>query len=75
MRQGRATVMGRLDGKVEPRSTAVNPAAVSQIGISLGNHCEEGDLNPSYPSVDAGRGYSAPGIGTTTHGKGSQGKY
>ena len=75
MRQGRATIVGRLDGKVEPRSTAVSPAAVSQIGTSLGNHAQEGDLNPQYPSVDAGRGYRAPGIGATTHGKGSQGKY
>jgi hypothetical protein len=75
MRQGRATIMGRLDGKVEPKSTAVNPAGVANIGISKGNHAENKDLNSNYPSVDAGRGYSAPGVGTTVHNKGSQGKH
>lgn len=74
--QGRAGRSGPGGQKIEPRSQGVNPAAVSQIGTSIGNHSETGgDSNYRGASMDAGRGYSAPNIGSKTHSKGSQGSY
>lgn len=74
-KQGRADIKGPYDQKVEPNPKAVNPGAVSYLGNKLGSHSDKGDGTPNYTPWDAGRGYRAPGIGTTTHGKGSQGKY
>ena len=76
MKQGRASTSGPADRKVEPSSKGINPGAVSYMGNHLGNHTsEEGDFELKKTPMDAGRGYRAPGIGATTHGKGSQGKY
>lgn len=76
MKQGRSSISGPNDRKVEPVPKAVNPAAVSYLGGKLGNHTSEnGDVSPNYASWDAGRGYRAPNIGATTHQSGSQGKH
>lgn len=77
MKQGRASISGSYDQKVEPSSKAINPGAVSRIGVIQGNHATDaGDKRlDNYSSMNAGRGYSAPGIGAKTHGRGSQGKY
>lgn len=61
--------------KIEPRSTFVNPGAVANLGNMQGNHSEKGDMPFRTTPMNAGRGYSAPGIGTTTHKNGSQGKH
>lgn len=75
-KQGRASISGPADRKVEPTSKAVNPGAVSYLGNKMGNHTtDDGDFTLKADPWSAGRGYHAPGIGTTTHGKGSQGKY
>lgn len=74
MKQGRATVTGS-DRKVEPRSTAVNPGYAGNIGLVQGSHADCGDFTPQITPMDAGRGYSAPAIGTTTHRTGSQGRH
>lgn len=68
MKQGRASVSGPLDRKVEPRSRSVDPSAVEQIGSKLHYKSERATLYP-------GRGYTAPMAGKTNHGNcGSQGK-
>lgn len=75
-KQGRADMKGPYDRKAEPTPKAVNPGAVSYLGNMLGNHStDKGDFPLKATPWDAGRGYRSPGIGTTTHGKGSQGKY
>lgn len=73
--QGRADRSGPGAQKIEPRSQGINPGGVSQIGTSIGDHSEKGDTNYRGESVDAGRGYRAPGIGSKTHKGGSQGSY
>jgi hypothetical protein len=76
MKQGRADISGPRDRKVEPSPKGVNPGAVSYLGNKMGNHTtDDGDFTLKSTPWDAGRGYRAPGIGSTTHGKGSQGKY
>lgn len=76
MRQGRADSSGPRGQKVEPRSTAVNPGGVANIGSAQGNHTTDNDgFKPNITPVDAGRGYSAPPIGGRCHKGGSQGKY
>jgi hypothetical protein len=86
MKQGRADIKGRYDGKVEPNPKAVNPGAVSYLGESMGNHSNEGvcDPNGGLTPWSAGRGYAPPGPtpavpgpggGRTVRGSGSQGKY
>ena len=75
-KQGRASISGPHDQKVEPNPKGVNPGAVSYLGTSLGNHAmDTGDMSANYTKWSAGRGYKAPGIGTKTHSRGSQGKY
>jgi hypothetical protein len=76
MKQGRADRSGPADRKIEPRSTAINPGGVDAMGQVFGNHASDGHItNARYGTpLDAGRGYSAPGIGTTVHKSGSQGK-
>ena len=73
MKQGTANHT-RSGTKSEPRSTAINPGYAGNIGSHFGNHSMEGDFTPRITPMDAGRGYSAPGIGTTVHKTGSQGK-
>lgn len=64
------------DYKVEPNPKAVNPGYTDRLGQAFGNHSmEEGTFKPNLTERDAGRGYSAPSIGTTSHKKGSQGRY
>jgi hypothetical protein len=75
MKQGRATISGRLDGKVDPSAKAINPGAVANLGTMQGNHADAGDMPFKSTPMDAGRGYSAPGIASTTHKCGSQGKH
>lgn len=75
MKQGRASVSGRYDTKTEPRSMAINPGYAADLGSHFGNHSEEGDFTAKITPMDAGRGYNAPAIGTTTHKSGSQGRH
>lgn len=53
--------------KVEPKSNAVNPAAVAEIGV----HQVRSTSLPLYE----GRGLEAPMQGTTVHHSGSQGRH
>lgn len=91
MKQGQATIKGPRDQKIEPRSQAISPAAVSYLGNSKGNHAmEDGDIkNPNYPNMSLGNGYNptgpngavpgwdgeGPGAGRIVRNSGSQGKY
>lgn len=75
MKQGRASFTGPADQKQEPISHAVNPGYAGNIGQKFGNHAEDGSFAPRITPEDAGRGYRAPGIGTTTHKNGSQGRH
>lgn len=76
MKQGRPTIKGQLDQKVEPNPKAVNPGAVSYLGNKLGNHStDSGDFTIQSTPWNAGRGYSAPPIGSKRHKSGSQGSY
>lgn len=75
MMQGRASVSGPADRKIEPRSSAVNPGGAGNIGLAQGNHAEEGTFTPRITPLYTGRGYEAPAIATTSHKCGSQGKY
>lgn len=61
--------------KVEPSSKGINPGYADSLGQHFGNHSERGDFTLRITPEDAGRGYRAPGIGTTSHKHGSQGKY
>ena len=54
---------------------ATNPGFAGNIGSKFGNHAEDGQFTPKITPEDAGRGYRAPGIGSTTHHCGSQGKH
>ena len=54
--------------KVEPKSKAVNPAAVSGIGIQ--------EIRTKPVSMHVGRGFEAPApVSTMRHKGGTQGKY
>lgn len=76
MKQGRASISGPHDQKIEPKPTAVNPGAVSYLGEHLGNHAtDKGDFDLKKTPWDAGRGFSAPSIGSKKHKSGSQGSY
>jgi hypothetical protein len=76
MKQGRASISGPYDRKVEPSSRAVNPAAVADIGNKQGNHAtDSGTFTPRISPMYEGRGYEAPMRGTTRHNSGSQGKH
>ena len=76
MKQGKASVSGPADQKVEPNPQRVNPGAVSYLGNHLGNHTtDSGDFALNKTPWDAGRGYMAPGIGTKRHKSGSQGEH
>lgn len=76
MKQGQASSSGSGSQKIEPRSQAVNPGAVSYLGNKLGNHVTDGGtVSGGETPWDAGRGYRAPGIGSKTHKGGSQGSY
>lgn len=75
MKQGQASSSKGGSTKVEPRSSAISPGAVSHLGIMKGNHYDGGTVNvPAQPLVQ-GRGLKAPMVGVTTHKGGSQGSY
>jgi hypothetical protein len=65
MKQG--TVKTTTDYKTEPKSHAVNPAAVAEIGIH--------QIRYKSISLYEGRGLEAPMAGQTNHKCGSQGKH
>lgn len=75
MKQGRASVHSSGSQKTEPRSMAINPGGVAQIGEALGNHVTDSTkrLDP-VEAMHQGRGYKAPSIPSTTHRGGSQGR-
>lgn len=75
MKQGRASISGPADRKMEPNSRAVNPGGAGNLGLSQGNHAEEGTFTPRITPLYAGRGFEAPAIRTTSHKAGSQGKF
>lgn len=68
MKQGQATHSGMGSTKVEPQSRAVNPGAVSRMGI------EPGPFTTSKQMYE-GRGLEAPMKSESSHKSGSQGKY
>ena len=53
--------------KQEPKSRAVNPAAVSEIGIH--------QVRCKTVTMYEGKGYKAPGISSSVHKSGTQGKH
>lgn len=61
---GKNTMSGQ---KREPISKAINPGAVSQIGIH--------EVNLRKEPMVTGRGYKAPMASTTVHHRGTQGKH
>lgn len=67
MKQGKASVSIMSGTKTEPISKAIDPGAVSQIGI----HENE---RPREPMV-LGQGLKAPMVSQTNHKSGSQGKH
>jgi hypothetical protein len=70
--------------KVEPRSRAISPGAVSKLGAMQGNHAtnQGRNVNVPPPKLDAGRGYQpvgptsnmgvGPGANRTIYRSGSQ---
>ena len=67
MKQGQATHSGSGSTKVEPTPKAVDPGAVSRMGIHP---------SPAEPkALYEGRGLEAPMVGTTIHHRGSQGHH
>lgn len=77
MKQGQASHSGMGSTKVEPRSHAVSPAAVSQIGLKQGNHAtgQPAPVRVTKVPMYEGRGLQAPMVGTTSHKAGSQGHH
>lgn len=76
MKQGRASSSNMGSTKVEPRSHAVHPTAVSNMGNMQGNHATDGgDMRFKSTPLYAGRGLQAPMAGCTSHKAGSQGKH
>jgi len=76
MKQGKASISGPYDRKVEPNPKFVNPGAVSYLGEKVGNHSTDtGDFTFQATPWSGGRGYMAPSIGTKRHKNGSQGEH
>ncbi len=77
MKQGSASRDGRSGGKVEPRSRAVNPHGVSQIGSAMGNKATDkpGILSGAVENIYEGRGFTAPMRSQKTSNSGSQGRH
>ena len=66
-----------MSEKREPIPYAVNPAAVAQLGIAMGNHVTgNGQILPgaSVP-LYRGRGLEAPMVSSETSNCGSQGRH
>ena len=66
MKQGNASSSGPGSRKIEPRSKAINPGDVADIGIQQVRY---------RPHKDLGRGYKAPMASPSNHPRGSQGKH
>lgn len=66
--QGRADRNTNAGHKVEPKSHAINPGGVDQLG-------EKVAVKSAFESLHQGRGYSAPRAGHTVHPSGSQGRH
>jgi hypothetical protein len=78
MRQGRASYFDNKESYAgNPKSKAVSPAAVSQLGTALGNHAMEVGkvLRGASVPLYEGRGLQAPISKDKTHKGGSQGCY
>ena len=57
--------------KAEPRSRAISPAAVSQIGLKQGNHATDtGTFRRRSEPLVVGRGYQTPVGPTSNMGQG-----
>ena len=56
--------------KIEPRSMAINPRGVSQIGSAMGNHATDSGkkLTRAQEPIGAGKGYATP-MGANTNSK------
>lgn len=67
MKQGQATTSHSGSTKIEPRSHAVNVAAVAEEGIV--------ELRANSLPLYQGRGLEAPMASSTIHHCGSQGKH
>lgn len=77
MKQGRrVSHMG--ESKTEPKSMAIRPAGVAQMGSAQGNHAQDAPgrtLNPTE-KMHQGRGFEAPPLASCEpHKAGSQGRY
>lgn len=68
MKQGQASHSGMASTKVEPKSKAVDPGAVSRMG-------NEQSPFTKPKQMYEGRGLHAPMVGQTNHKGGSQGKH
>ena len=66
MKQGTGRSMAG-SRKIEPRSEAINPKAVADIGLQ--------QVRTVPQPLHEGRGYKAPMGGSSTHSRGSQGKH
>jgi hypothetical protein len=76
MKQGKASSSGVRGTKVEPTTKALNPGGVANMGNAIGNHATDtGTFRPQPTPLNAGRGFTSPGIGNKRHRGGSQGKY
>ncbi len=76
MKQGKASISGSHDRKVEPSPKGVNPGAVSYLGEKLGNHSTDtGDFPIKSTPWSDSRGYMAPSIASKRHKNGSQGEH
>lgn len=76
MKQGQASSSRPEGRKMEPSPEAKHPGGVANLGLAQGNHASDcGTFTPKITSIDAGRGYMAPGVASTSNKSGSQGKY
>jgi len=63
--------------KVEPKPTGMNPGWVAQLGEAQGTHTmdDPNSVFGAFEKMHKDRGYKAPGIDSTCHHSGSQGKH
>jgi hypothetical protein len=61
---GSKNIRARNAPKIEPRSRAMSPAAVNQLGGHVGDHTMRGPTNYRGEELVRGKGYSGP-IGPT----------
>ena len=85
MKQGRASRDTRSGAYRDPRTKAVSPVAVDQLGAMQGNHTtSKGELGRQRESLFSGPGFrgpasmpqkAGPGGGRTIYPSGGQGKH